>query len=225
MTQTALPTSASRKNRALAIPALAATNASQARATRQYAIQDERKTLLKHPEAKAGQQYKILRGNGEGSVGKLVWWGKTKWGTRYMLAVSDNKLPNGRYADVVYARPSNILWLEPTREARREALGKEYAELDSYEETVYRTELLRLYAEAAKEWGFDLKTVLTRTAVALREELKSIDQRVRYISANHWACDGPAYAQVERECASWDRKTKTLTRALAAIETEITDAP
>jgi hypothetical protein len=224
MTQTTLPTSASRKNRALGIPALAATKASQARATRQYAIQDERKTLLKHPEAKAGQQYKILRGNGEGSVGKLVWWGKTKWGTRYMLAVSDNKLPNGRYADVVYARPSNILWLEPTREARREALSKEYSELDSYEETVYRTELLRLYNDAAKEWGFDLKTVLTRTAVALREELNSIDQRLRYINENSWACDGPAYTQVERENESLNRKTKTLNHALALIEGEIANA-
>ena len=221
MTQTALPTSASRKNRALAIPAEAAMLASQARVNRHHQLANELEGLRLHPEPKAGQEYKIVYGNNQGVVGKLIWHGKTKWGTRYMLATSDVKLPNGRYADVVYARPRNLRWMDPTRETRRAELGNELRELESYESTLYRTELLRLYAEAAKEWGFDLKAVLTRTAVALREELKSIDQRVRYISENSWACDGPAYTQVERECASWDRKTKTLNRALAVIDAEL----
>jgi hypothetical protein len=197
MTQTTPPTSTSRKTRALAIPAEAAMLAGQARVNRHHQLGNELEGLRLHPQPKAGQEYKIVYGNDQGVVGKLIWHGKTKWGTRYMLATSDVKLPNGRYVDMVYVHPRNLRWIDPTREARRQELGDELRQLESYEETVYRAELLRLYYDVAKEWGFDLKTVLTRTAVALREELNSIDQRLRYINENSWACDGPAYTQVE----------------------------
>lgn len=217
----------SRKEQALAIPAEAEKYAEAQIQARRAAIMQEYRELAKHPAPKPGQVYEVISGMRSGDTGMLIWAGSTKWGKQFMLAASEEKLPNGRYAHVFYSRPSNLRWIDPTRDARRAELDKEMQELSPVDpvdnfsprkQTIFAAELLRQYEELAKSCNVPITLLLKRTLIAINEEVKQTKEYLDDLVANHWACDGPAYEDVLQRSRAFDRYIKRLKRAIAVIE-------
>jgi len=203
------------------IPAAARKTAKESHDKRYLELKEKRKALWVAPEPKVGVRYRVVNGRNEGSTGTLVWSGKTKWGTRYALALTDKKLPNGRYADVIFLRPRDVVTVNLERDVADAGLAVEIANLKVYENEVFETELMRLYEETAKEWGVSLTVLLTRTTECINESINRTAEYVRSSSETHWACDGRAYDQVARHLAALDREIKDARAVLAVIASRL----
>jgi hypothetical protein len=173
------------------------------------------------PEPKVGQVRMIVRGKGEGKSGKIVWVGKTKWGNRIAVATSDERLPNGRYRDVVYARPAWTKTVDAARDARLAELNKILSNCDrKVMEPIYHRELLRLYREAAAAWNVTEAVLFKRTIEVMEEEIARLKEYDSRLCENHWACDGPAYGQVERQSEGINREINDLSEIVALLKSE-----
>jgi hypothetical protein len=203
------------------IPAAARKTAKESHDKRHSELQEKRKALWVAHEPKVGVRYRVLNGRNEGSTGTLFWSGKTKWGTRYALALTDKKLPNGRYADVIFVRPRDVVTVNLERDQAAADLAVEISNLKVYENEVFETELMRLYEEAAKEWGVSLTVLLTRTTECINESVNRTVEYVRDSSETHWACDGRAYDQVARHLTALDREIKDARAVLAVIASRL----
>jgi len=206
------------------IPAAARQTAKEAHDKRHLELKQKRESLWVRPEPKVGVRYRVLNGRNEGSTGTLVWSGKTKWGTRYALALTDKKLPNGRYADVIFLHPRDAVTVDHERDVANAALVVEMGNLKGYESEAFAAELFRLYEAAAQGWGVSLTSLLIRTVSCLNEDIDRTTEYVRESSSTHWACDGAAYNQVGNHLASLDRKIKE-NRAVVALITSRISSP
>lgn len=199
------------------IPAAAREAAKKATDARRAELTAKRDALWVRPEPKVGMRYRVFKGNHADKVGTLVWMGETIWGSRYILALTDNKLPNGRYADAIYVPPSHVISVNAERDEKNNELLAEINNLWVYENETFTAELLRLYEEAAKEWGFTRNVLLTRTAECINEKIKHTKDYIRQSGETHWACDGAAFNQVESHLAALDREVKANTVTLTVI--------
>lgn len=201
------------------IPAAAADKARNMAALRLGKAQDRVRELNNRPlELKVGMQVKLLRGYNEGKVGKLVWWGTAKFGKCYAIALTDAKLPNGRYADVVYSKPRNVRFLISEREAAEKELIEARETYWTFEEEECLKEVLRLYGVAASAWGVTENALFVRAVEVLTEEVNQLEERHKYLTENDWACDGPAYNQVQQQSESFYKRTKMLCKIVAALK-------
>lgn len=200
-------------------PELADFRAKEARAKYIATLRDER-AAIEGGSLRRGDLYEVVAGRKYplGLRGKVFWVGSNKWGQSVGLTTSDRKLPNGRNADVIFISPKNLMKVLTEDEAKRvEGIKADLAKADEVEKEAYREYLLKQYEEYAAAWGVSVDAILKRTEQVLTEEITSLRARAKDIGTNHWACDGPAYTQVERECESIDRKIRVYKRVLEAL--------
>jgi hypothetical protein len=171
--------------------------------------------------AVVGTNYEVTFGKHRGVSGKLIWSGQTKWGTRYALATSNEKLANGRYRDVVYVRPKWTRTVDAARDARLSELSEVMAKIEAYRETAYETELLRLYREAAAAWGVSEPVMFKRVIEVVEERVASIKEYDGRNCENHWACDGPAYNQVLQQSEISAKQVKNYEKITALLTKEV----
>jgi hypothetical protein len=184
----------------------------------------EAMNALTNPRPRRGQLYEVVGGRKfpKGLRGVLFWAGSNKWGESYGLATSDRKLPNGRNADVIFINPKNLqAVLDDASKKALEDLREQRKQLDSYEQDAYAKTVATIQADLAKAWGVSLNAVVARTVAVVTDEIAAQEKRMNDISENHWACDGPAYSQVERECEARTNAVKRLSRLLKAIKPEV----
>jgi len=168
-----------------------------------------------------GAEYLINVGKHRGVRGVLTWVGKTRWGNRYAIATSNEKLPNGRYRDTVFVRPNWARQVDVVRDARIAELNAVMANHDKHLKEVYKTELLRLYREAAAAWGVSETVLLNRAVEVMEERVASIKEYDSQNCENHWACDGPAYDQVLRQSERCKRDIDQLTEIVTLLKTQL----
>ena len=223
MTLATMTTADSRKYAVLTqIPKTAMESANKSAGVRYGDAKNEYQAIMATPTTPVvGAEYQVTFGDRRGVHGKLVWHGKTKWGVRYLLATSNEKLPNGRYRDSFYIRPKWARKVDAVRDARLNELNKVMSDIDTFRNTVYKTELLRLYREAAAAWGVSETVLLNRTVEVMEERVASIKEYDSQNCENHWACDGPAYDQVLRQSERCKRDIDQLTEIVTLLKTQL----
>ena len=204
-----------------AAPSQAAYAAKECRSRHEASVREERASLLR-PAPRRGQLYEVVDGRKypHGLRGVLFWSGSNKWGESYGLATSDRKLPNGRNADVIFVNPKNLKFIggDEVDAKVEEVNGRlDHAVLAAYEDSEYKRLLLKEYEALATKWGISLETLVNRTVQVVTEEIAAENKRIDYITQDSWACDGPAYKQVQDEYEMRKTVIEKFERLLKAV--------
>jgi hypothetical protein len=111
---------------------VAAPNAAKMMAERAYnsviASHDKKVAELRNPKVAKGRLVEIVAGRKypRGTKGKVFWMGENRWGTSVGIATTERKDETGRYADVIFTSPSNLMAFAATEEiAKADAIDAE----------------------------------------------------------------------------------------------------